>query len=1197
MKDKVSLFRIRAMFSFGSRMRTLSVCLLMMALALGSSISASAQQPFITTWKTDNAGTSSSNQITIPGEGSNYAIHWEEVGNPANQGNVTGNRATTLTFPSAGTYQVSISPGAGTFHQIAFNNGGDRLKLLSIDQWGSIAWSNMGGAFYGCENMTYNATDIPDLSNVTSLFFMFARCAQFNGAIGNWDISNVTSLQGMFFFATAFNQPISNWDVSNVTNMISTFSGATSFNQPIGSWDVSNVNNMRTMFSGATAFNQPIDDWDVTNVNNMSSMLSSARAFNQPIGNWNVSNVTTMNRIFSGATAFNQPIGDWNVSNVVDMTFMFAQATAFNQPIGDWNVEKVTTMNGMFSNARAFNQEIGNWNVGNVTNMRAMFSVATVFNQPIGNWNVGKMTDMESMFDGARDFNQPISNWDVSNVTNMRNMFTFALAFNQPIGNWDVGNVGDMFSMFQAARAFNQPIGNWNVSNVTNMSLMFSGASAFNQNLGTWTLNSSVDLSSFLDSSGMDCLNYSATLQGWAANPATPDGRNLGASGRQYGTNAVAARNTLLAKGWTISGDVASGTLCQACETITAEISGTSDVCSGADANISAAITGGVSPYTLIYSPDGGTTNITVNNYQSGEAITLSPATTTTYTLVSVTDGNGCTADLVGSATITVETLPTASISGTPTGCGSVSLIASGGTTYQWNGGSTPTQAENTFTSSGVYTVTVTNEAGCSSEATVEVTITSLTFYLDSDGDGFGDPSVSIQDCSAPVGYVSNNTDCDDNDADLNPNTVWYLDADNDGYYTGSGITQCESPGEGYRFEGLKGGSDCNDNDPAINPGATEVCDGLDNNCNGQIDEGCSSNCNSLDASASSQPVPAGSPATLSATMFPALQGITVQFALINEAGITTHYLQATTLENGTATATVTGLTLGVYQVNATADCGTSVAYLPVYDASGSFVTGGGWFTSPEGAMPAQPDVTGKANFGFVAKYKKGNNQVEGTTDFQFSAGNLSFKSNLHENGSLVISGRKATYRGEGTVNDEPGYRFTLTALDGQWNGGSAPDQFRIKIWNDLGIVYDNQLGAADNADASTALGGGNIMIHDPKGKNKREVTSELEESAPIMENSLQMENSPQMGDFPRVTRMYPNPVSDQIVLEFGRTEEDEVEVSIYDMKGEKLLAIVSESENEKIVLDISSLRMKPGVFVLLVRTKGQAQVFKFLKK
>ncbi|MFM2196005.1 MAG: hypothetical protein RL092_1605, partial [Bacteroidota bacterium] len=76
-----------------------------------------------------------------------------------------------------------------------------------------------------------------------------------------------------------------------------------------------------------------------------------------------------------------------------------------------------------------------------------------------------------------------------------------------------------------------------------------------------------------------------------------------------------------------------------------------------------------------------------------------------------------------------------------------------------------------------------------------------LTFYADTDGDGFGNPSSSVQACSAPSGYVSNNSDCNDSSALINPNTVWYLDVDGDGYYV-STSTSCTSPGANYNTTG-----------------------------------------------------------------------------------------------------------------------------------------------------------------------------------------------------------------------------------------------------------------------------------------------------------------------------------------------------------------------------------------------------------
>ncbi|AEE52691.1 MopE-related protein [Haliscomenobacter hydrossis] len=114
-----------------------------------------------------------------------------------------------------------------------------------------------------------------------------------------------------------------------------------------------------------------------------------------------------------------------------------------------------------------------------------------------------------------------------------------------------------------------------------------------------------------------------------------------------------------------------------------------------------------------------------------------------------------------------------------------------------------------------------------------------ITYYADADQDGFGDPSVSQQACSPPSGYVTNNTDCDDNDALEKPGQIWYADVDNDGYSSGTTLTQCLRP-VGYKAasELTAPSGDCNDNNPAVKPGATEICDGIDNNCNGSTDEG-----------------------------------------------------------------------------------------------------------------------------------------------------------------------------------------------------------------------------------------------------------------------------------------------------------------------------------------------------------------------
>ena len=99
----------------------------------------------------------------------------------------------------------------------------------------------------------------------------------------------------------------------------------------------------------------------------------------------------------------------------------------------------------------------------------------------------------------------------------------------------------------------------------------------------------------------------------------------------------------------------------------------------------------------------------------------------------------------------------------------------------------------------------------------------------DQDGDGF------VPDNACDFGQQG---DCDDNDATLNPQTVWYLDADQDGY-AASSVTQCTIPGQEYTMtESL--GNDCDDSDAAVNPGVTEVCgNNIDDDCDGETDEDC----------------------------------------------------------------------------------------------------------------------------------------------------------------------------------------------------------------------------------------------------------------------------------------------------------------------------------------------------------------------
>ena len=178
----------------------------------------------------------------------------------------------------------------------------------------------------------------------------------------------------------------------------------------------------------------------------------------------------------------------------------------------------------------------------------------------------------------------------------------------------------------------------------------------------------------------------------------------------------------------------------------------------------------------------------------------------------------------------------------------------------------------------------------------------------------------------------------------------------------------------------------------------------------------------------------------------------------------------------------------GVYRVTlsvtdtAGATGSATYAYVVVYDASAGFVTGGGWFDSAPGAYTPDRTLAGRAHFGFVAKYQKGQSVPGGHTEFQFQSAGVTYRSSSYE--WLVVAGNKAIYKGVGTINGGGDFGFQLTAIDGGLEGAGA-DRVRVKIWAMASgaVIYDNQTcGAADEtAEPCTALGGGSIVVKSAK--------------------------------------------------------------------------------------------------------------------
>ncbi len=304
-------------------------------------------------------------------------------------------------------------------------------------------------------------------------------------------------------------------------------------------------------------------------------------------------------------------------------------------------------------------------------------------------------------------------------------------------------------------------------------------------------------------------------------------------------------------------------------------------------------------------------------------------------------------------------------------------------------------------------------------------------------------------------------------------------------------------------------------------------------------------------------------------------------------------------LKNGTVAGTYKFTSPGVYKLRMNVKdqtglttsvntAGDMEAIVVVYDPNAGYTVGGGWFSSPAGALPSNPSATGKVSYGFQSNYYKGATNPKGETQLDFKVGELEFNALNFE--YLAVSGAKAQFKGSGKIiGDQSGYSFIMTVIDGNVAGGGGVDKIRMKIFNKNtgAIIYDNQPGASDAADPITPVGsgstititGGNVSTSASFAPTAKEIALDVEEI-----------NVPEKLQ----ARAFPNPTSNyfSLVLQSRRTEQ--VNLRVVDLVGRVVEAKRGIAAN-------STLRIgdnyRPGIYFVEVTQGKEKVVMKLVKQ
>ncbi|HTO15007.1 MAG TPA: BspA family leucine-rich repeat surface protein, partial [Edaphocola sp.] len=516
---------------------------------------------FETKWLVDNSG-----EITIPASGSgyNYNLTWTNLTTSVTGYATNLTSSHTITGLTAGEdYKVSIS---GTYPHFAFTvlSVAKKVQLKEVMHWGNNPWKSMANSFSGAVNMDVTATDVPNLSQVTSMSGMFYGASNLVGVGANWawNTSNVKNMNSMFYLAQNFNGDISTWNTSNVTSMASMFFNANAFNQDISGWDVSKVKSMKQLFRFAMSFDQNLETWNLNALQTATFMYEfsgvSCKNLGLTLRGW-ANNINTNNyAVDLGIQGKNLPSDvetddlpilsskGWMVDNtgapaacrplVIKgfVTKWIPTAGVIKIPAStsyypyNYAIELKNLSNAMIPvytetgitgaktlpviNGDVYQLSItGDYPHFNSSSLTSALKANLI---EVTNWGNIQWMSMANSFSGAVNMNVVATDTpDLSQVLSMSGMFynTSSLTGVGANWTWNTSNVTLMQSLFYNAPLFNQDISLWNTSNVTTMASMFFNAHSFNQNISGWDVSNVTSMNQTF----YNAKNFNQDLSNW----------------------------------------------------------------------------------------------------------------------------------------------------------------------------------------------------------------------------------------------------------------------------------------------------------------------------------------------------------------------------------------------------------------------------------------------------------------------------------------------------------------------------------------------------------------------------------------------------------------------------------------------------------------------------------------------------------